>query len=224
MKRSWNGFLALGRTMAGLEGRSREFRVLHDGLPRFSGPGFKSNVPAKAAGSDSKQAPTQASAAAPASAPVDPSASAAPVTGSPSAAAESPLSNTAKPRPTSPPARPVVRRSRGWRWFGWFRQRPVGHGKPEQIELRLEDVRPMRSTLEGEDFMVVENQNSRPVTARRNPFAAPAKAAAAAAGKAMEPALSEPVSEAPRTAPVETNGPMNRLARWFRNRETTALK
>ena len=239
MKRSWNGFLALGRTMAGLEGRSREFRVLHDGLPRFNGPGFKSNAPAKSVAADSKTAPTQALAAAPSPAHLEQSASAAPATASPSAAAsmgavhggaaagapvaESPLSSTPRLRPASPPARPVVRRSRAWRWFGWFRQRPVGHGKPEQIELRLEDVRPVRSTLEGEDFMVVENQTSRPVTARRNPFASPAKAAAAA-GKALEPALSEPVSEAPRTAPVETNGPMNRLARWFRNRETTALK
>lgn len=222
--------------MAGLEGRSREFRVLHDGLPRFNGPSFKSNAPAKSAAVDSKTTQPEAPAPVPTLSPGATVPSAAAPSHSPShspsqssepgrtPAVEAPLAGAPRPRPVSPPARPVVRRSRAWRWFGWFRQRPVGHGKPEQIELRLEDVRPVRSTLEGEDFMVVEHQNSRPVTARRNPFAAPAKAAAT--GKASEPAPGslEPVSETPRTAPVATNGPMNRLSRWFRNRETTALK
>jgi hypothetical protein len=224
--------------MAGLEGRSREFRVLHDGLPRFNGPAFKSNTPAKSAAVDSKS--TQATAPSPAPAPGTPDLSPTAAPTAPSSgtapgaihasgpvgtpAVDLPLGSAPRPRPPSPPARPVVRRSRAWRWFGWFRQRPVGHGKPEQIELRLEDVRPVRSTLEGEDFMVVEHQNSKPVTARRNPFAAPAKTAAT--GKASEPAPGslEPVSEAPRTVPAETNGPMNRVSRWFRNRETTAHK
>lgn len=212
--------------MAGLEGRSREFRVLHDGLPRFDGPAPKTKststkTPAAKSSThtaaDDSHAPAQTAPAPPGLAST-PRVQAAPA----SAAGESPLAPAAlRPRPTSPPARPVVRRSREWRWFGWFRQRPVGHGKPEQIELRLEDVRPVRSTLEGEDFVVVENQNSRPVAARRNPFASSGKPVA---GMAEGRVPSEPVSEAPRSATVETNGPMNRLARWFRNRETTALK
>jgi hypothetical protein len=124
-------------------------------------------------------------------------------------------STIAAARQASPPARPVVRRSRAWRWFGWFRQRPVGHGKPEQIELRLEDVRPLRSSLEGEDFVVVKNPTNRPVTLRRNPFVD---------ASAAPPPVAEKVTPAPTQASAVESGPMNRLARWFRNRETTALK
>lgn len=234
MKKSWNGLLALGRSMAGLEGRAREYRVVDGGVPRFgeSTPSQRKSTPSTAVESPFSPepapvpVPVTVPAATPASVPTPVpapalhglppsadalSATAMPPTASPSvAAAGLPRGNSS--RLPAPPARPVVNRSRGWRWFGWFRQRPVGHGKVEQIELRLEDVRPVRSSLEAEDFVVVNTPTTRPSKVRRNPFTDAVPQA---------PAPAPVVAEAPETAEA---GRLNRLARWFRNREKTAHK
>lgn len=240
MKRSWNGLLALGRSMAGLEGRARAYRVVDGGVPRFgeAASAQRKTTPAtslEAPGTQapSSQAPAPSSAPAPAPRRMDPALDpltapanlVTPTHTSPPAPQLSIPASTSTPAPATagasrgipgrvppPPARPVVTRSPAWRWFGWFRQRPVGHGKVEQIELRLEDVRPVRSSLEAEDFVVVNTATARPSTVRRNPF-------------------TDAVPQAPAPAPVDAAAPataeagrLNRLARWFRHREKTAHK
>ncbi len=184
MKKSWNGLLALGRSMAGLEGRPREFRMVDDAFPsRLPGEPTTGSVPA--AGNPTPESPLSR----------------------PERARTGTAGSTpARPEPNPfHTVTPVVPRSRGWRWFGWFRSRPVGSNRPEQIELRLEDVRPLRNSLAGEDFVLMETKTTKPARFGRNPFSDAPKAVTTAA-----PA-------------VEPKG-FNRLTRWFRGRETTALK
>lgn len=231
MKRSWNGLLALGRSMAGLEGRARAYRVVDGGVPRFgeATPPQRKTTAATSLEAQPSQAPASsftpnsspipALTAAPTPQRLDPvldsltaSTSRLPLPGSTPAPAPAGAARGTPGRVPPPPARPVVTRSPAWRWFGWFRQRPVGHGKVEQIELRLEDVRPVRSSLEAEDFVVVNTPTARPSTVRRNPFTDAVPQA---------PAHAPVVAEASTTAEP---GRLNRLARWFRNREKTAHK
>lgn len=181
MKKPWNGLLALGRTVAGLEARPREYRVVESGFPpRLGGERVPATTPVPPI----------------ASSPVNPPASA---SGEGEARGARPMA-----RPFQV-ARPVAARSRSWRWFGWFRRRPVGLDKPEQIELRLEDVRPVRSSLAGEDFVVMKTEPRKRVPSGPNPFSENPKG---------------PVAE----APAEGTGSRGavRPGRWFGNRETSA--
>lgn len=184
MKKSWNGLLALGRSMAGLEGRAREFRMVDDAFPSRL-PGEPTASPAPAVSHPAPERPESTSKRT----------QAAPLLATPARPEPNPFHNVT----------PVVPRAHGWRWFGWFRSRPVGASRPEQIELRLEDVRPLRNSLASEDFVLMETKTTKPARFGRNPFSDAPKAVTTAA-----PA-------------VEPKG-FNRLTRWFRGRETTALK
>lgn len=234
MKKSWNGLLALGRSMVGLEGRPREFRVVNGGVPRF---GWVTSEPDATAISKVSHSDSGALKASGIAHPT------APIVSSTLGSEPSPLAPTCPSpalRVSGRPATPVVRRSASWRWFGWFRRKQIGASHPEQIELRLEDVRPLRSNLDAEDFVVVQPARPLLISSRQDPFSVtPAtktnpktvQATQSAGASTAISALPAPVAKGPADAPsIPTNdslsepGRLGRWTRWIRNREATAFK
>jgi len=235
MKKSLNGLLALGRSMVGLEGRPREFRVVNGGVPRFGWVTHEADVTASEKAADT---PSEIPTVPAVSHPTAPTASTA-FPSEPGASMAIPPSPSSRRSPRKSVI-PLVRRPASWRWFGWFRRPPVGIGKPEQIELRLEDVRPLRSTLDAEDFLVVQPARPQRNPIRQNPFSVapsgktiPKAIQLAELPTAPTPSSTLPLPLAkeeaaapstPTTVPISEIGRLDRLTRWFRNREATAFK
>ncbi len=222
--------------MVGLEGRPREFRVVNGGVPRF---GWVTNEPDateinKVSNTNSEGLRASGTAHQTETAPIT-SSTIGPEPGPPAPICPSPALRVA-----AKPATSVVRRSTSWRWFGWFRRKQAGTIHPEQIELRLEDVRPLRSNLDAEDFVVVQPARPLLISSRQNPFSlTPAtktipktvQAAQAAGASTENSALSAPIAKGPADAPsipskvsLSEPGRLGRWTRWIRNREATAFK